>query len=113
MAKSSSVVKRAYVAYVIEWEESERGWGCRPDGYSLHVSPEEAKTYIDDFWEQQKEFNRKYGIVGVPDEYSRPVSGTPETIPITSKAAKALTEAHSAGKHGIRFHRRDEFAKFV
>jgi hypothetical protein len=29
-----------------EWEESERGWGCRPDGYSLHLDKEDRNTYI-------------------------------------------------------------------
>lgn len=49
----------------VQWEESERGWGVRPDGCSLHVSVEEAKEY------QKKHFVRLHDIYGdeSPDEY--------------------------------------------
>ena len=50
--------------YVQKWEESERGWGTRPDGYSLHLSESDAKEYVKDYWDgMPKE---------TPDEYSRP-----------------------------------------
>jgi hypothetical protein len=54
------------VATVIcqQWEESERGWGVRPDGYSLHLSAQDAKKYIDYHWEAMPKY--------VPNEYSRP-----------------------------------------
>jgi hypothetical protein len=29
------------------WLESERGWGVRPDGYSLHLSLGDRKRFID------------------------------------------------------------------
>ena len=29
-----------------KWEESERGWGTRPDGYSLHKSDADREQYI-------------------------------------------------------------------
>jgi len=49
---------------VQKWEESERGWGTRPDGYTLHLNMKDRDRYI-------KEFNAK-----LPDEppecYSRP-----------------------------------------
>ena len=51
--------------YAIEWEESERGWGTRPDGFSFHRSVEEAEEYLKDFISKQPK--------EVPDEYSRPV----------------------------------------
>ena len=102
-------MKKCYFAHIITWEESERGWGCRPDGFSLHVSQDEADNYIKEHWKREQEFNAKYGISGVPDEYSRPVSNKAEVVPITSKAAKALTEAHRAGKHGLHMHRKSDF----
>jgi len=33
-------------AYRIEWTEAERGWGIRPNGYSLHVTLEAAQKYL-------------------------------------------------------------------
>ena len=30
----------------IDWTETERGWGQRPDGKSFHISMEEAEKYI-------------------------------------------------------------------
>lgn len=33
-------------AYLLSWTEHERGWGQRPDGYSLHESPEECQRYL-------------------------------------------------------------------
>jgi len=54
---------------VQKWEESERGWGVRPDGYSIHLTDADRHAYINKYWDSMpKSF--------VPDEYSRP-SGTP------------------------------------
>jgi len=49
---------------VIEWLESDEGWQ-RPDGYSLHLSEEDAKNYIKEYWARMPK--------DVPCEYSRPV----------------------------------------
>lgn len=51
-------------AILVEWVESERGWGIRPDGYSVHVSKETAEQYIKDYWAMMPQ--------QAPDEYSRP-----------------------------------------
>lgn len=51
--------------YSIEWEESERGWGVRPDGFSFHSSIEESEQFLKDFFANQPK--------EVPEEYSRPV----------------------------------------
>lgn len=53
--------------YVQLWEESERGWGCRPDGVSLHKSKADCDEYIEEYWEGMPPT--------APDEYSRPCSG--------------------------------------
>jgi hypothetical protein len=47
-----------------KWEESERGYGTRPDGYSLHRSRAALHEYI-------QEYNDKLPPEP-PDEYSRP-----------------------------------------
>lgn len=76
--KSTPKVERKglFALYAIEWEESERGWGVRPDGYSFHRTPEEAKQYIQDYWSRQPKGE-------VPDEYSRPSSETPRLIEVS------------------------------
>jgi len=50
------------------WEESERGWGVRPDGCSLHLSVTDRKDFIDKIYKSRQDMNN------VPDEYDR-VSG--------------------------------------
>ena len=46
-----------------KWEEIERGWGTRPDGFSLHVSIESLKKLIV----QQRQLAEEY-----PEEFSVP-----------------------------------------
>ena len=50
--------------YRIKWIESERGWGTRDDGYSLHLTLEHAKKYVDDYWNGMPD--------SAPETYSRP-----------------------------------------
>ena len=49
--------------YLQRWEESERGWGVRPDGCSLHLTPTDGESYIDSIYESRGD--------DVPDEYER------------------------------------------
>lgn len=56
--------KAAYLVWCQKWEESERGWGTRPDGYSLHLTFQDAEIYIREYWDSMPD--------AVPDEYSRP-----------------------------------------
>lgn len=50
------------------WEESERGWGVRPDGCSLHLSETDRLAFCKEFWARE----RKNNIGGqTPEEYSR------------------------------------------
>lgn len=65
--------EKVFPVVVQEWEESEAGWGTRPDGYSVHTSVENAEKFIKDFWNKEK---TGYPSGKVPYEYSRPV-GTP------------------------------------
>ena len=54
--------------YFQRWEESERGWGVRPDGCSLHLSEDFHKKYLNEIYKiRQSE-------ILVPDEYDR-ISG--------------------------------------
>ena len=56
--------KKFHVVFCQKWEESERGWGTRPDGYSLHLTAEDLKRYIKEYWMEMPD--------AVPDEYSLP-----------------------------------------
>ena len=49
------------------WEESERGWGTRPDGYSLHLSEADRVAFVKDYWSKMPK--------EVPESYSRPYGG--------------------------------------
>jgi hypothetical protein len=58
-------------AWCQQWEESERGWGVRPDGYSLHPSREAAERFLQKFAADRAKESRENGGQ-VPDEYTRP-----------------------------------------
>lgn len=73
-----------------DWEESELGWGIRPDGYSLHLTEEDRKQYIKDYWADQPEGR-------VPDEYSRP-SGSAYLVDVQEHIWKEIKNS----KNGIR-----------
>jgi hypothetical protein len=47
-----------------KWEESERGWGCRPDGFSLHPDRSALARYVQAYWDRMPDIP--------PDEYERP-----------------------------------------
>lgn len=53
-----------YQAICQEWEESERGWGVRPDGFTLHLSLADRDAWIKAYWARMPD--------SPPDEYSRP-----------------------------------------
>jgi hypothetical protein len=47
------------------WLEIERGWGDRPDGYSLHTNPDAVTRYIKGYWDGMPD--------APPPEYSQPI----------------------------------------
>lgn len=55
------------------WEESERGWGVRPDGASLHINVESYRKYLNDIYDNRD-------TQEVPNEYDRVVGPVIETI---------------------------------
>ena len=72
-----------------EWEESERGWGTSPYGYSLHLNNEKRKKYIENYWKDQPDT--------IPDEYSRPC-GSPKDIYVDKNTFQELKT-----QEGLRF----------
>jgi hypothetical protein len=53
--------------FVQLWEESEAGWGVRPDGASLHLNESDSLIYVKEYWDKMPDT--------VPAEYSRPCTG--------------------------------------
>lgn len=67
-----TVPRRQETYLVQKWFESERGWGQRPDGWSLHRNREELDAYVKTYWGSMPS--------AVPDEYSAP-DGEPRVYP--------------------------------
>lgn len=88
---------------VQEWEESEAGWGCRPDGFSLHLNNTDCETYIKQYWDEEKKLN-KGGKT--PHEYSRQC-GKPFLHDVEDYVYEALVKAKNSKKVGIRVWCRD------
>jgi hypothetical protein len=75
-----------------DWEESERGWGTRPDGYSLHLHEDDREAFIKAYWDSMPDH--------APAEYSRPSGG------VRQERVDAATYAElEASEHGIRRYR--------
>ena len=86
-------MSQTHTAVAQNWEESERGWGVRPDGFSLHLSMEDCRRFREEYWAQQpKSF--------VPDEYSRE-RGEPLSVRVDEATFQALRAAHEEGESGI------------
>ncbi len=73
------------------WLETERGWGTRPDGYSVHKTPEDLKEFVKQYWDSMPNY--------VPDEYSRP-TGDPEFVEVTQE----LLDRVEASEYGVRIY---------
>ena len=77
------------IAWLQSWEESEAGWGQRPDGYSLHLTEQAAKDYTRGYMDEQK---RQLGPT-TPHTYNRP-AGKPYQVIINDQT---LTELKKEG----------------
>jgi len=76
-----------------EWLESERGWGTRPDGCSLHRDEESRERFIAGYWQGMPD--------AVPDEYSRPI-GEPTIAYVDKKTYEQINKSDN----GIRTYER-------
>lgn len=88
------VTKKKYELICQAWEESERGWGVRPDGYTLHLHEEDRKKFVA--WYYRTYNNKSY----VPEEYTR-TSGTPFTVVVDKKTYDKVKENSKAGNPGL------------
>jgi hypothetical protein len=59
--------------YVMAWEEIISGWDIRPDGWSVHISPDAYDDYLRRHWALHEEYLERRNMK-LPLEYSRPIS---------------------------------------
>jgi len=74
-----------------DWEESERGWGVRPDGFTLHLTMDNRDAYVNGYC---RTFHTE---AQAPDEYTR-VSGDPRLVEADDETYAKLTE-HADMQH--------------
>ena len=80
----------------VSWEESERGWGTRPDGCSLHLTQKDYAAYLNRYWATMPQ--------EVPDEYSRPAGR-----PVIAYARKPLyNRIKREGDYGLRLYESED-----
>ena len=68
------------------WEESERGWGTRPDGFTIHIDKDQHAKYVAWYY---KTFNNKSSA---PDEYTR-VCGDPIEVEVSDELYDRIQKA--------------------
>jgi len=85
-------------AICLLWDESELGWGIRPDGYSLHLNLEDCDAYVVDYWARMPR--------EVPYAYSRPACD-----PYTCEVEEDVYAEIKASKNGIRSFNRQNPAR--
>ncbi len=81
--------------WVIQWTEHERGWGCRPDGYSVHPTPFAAVDYVRAYWARMPK--------DAPDEFSKPETDAvqirlPPDHPVAAMVADGRSNRVFGGK---------------
>ena len=82
-------------AWVQAWEESERGWGTRPDGCWYYETKEMAEADTARMANEMRKREADVHHGEVPDEYSRPC-GAPLFIPVDQKLATEIRERSRA-----------------
>jgi len=81
-----------------EWLESESGWGQRPDGYTVHLSVDDSKTFVENYWAEVRRRNPS-GVT--PECYSRPY-GDPFVKDVEKGVYNRLKKLKKEGKFGFR-----------
>jgi hypothetical protein len=80
-------------AVVIDWLESEAGWGIRPDGWTIHRDTAAADRYLTAM--RDREAATHGGKT--PPEYIRP-DGKPRDVTVTPDVARAIIARESEGQ---------------
>jgi hypothetical protein len=90
---------RTHAALIQDWDEFERGWGSRPDGYTLHLSVEDHAEFVKGFYA-----GRGGAGKAVPDEYSA-VSGSARAIEVNSRIWRRLKKQRAEPEPMSEWHR--------
>lgn len=80
------------------WLETERGWGQRPDGVSLHLTNDDLKAFCKDYWDRMP--------AEVPAEYSKEC-GAPQLIDVEDYVYEDLERSKNNGVFGYRIYTMD------
>lgn len=86
-ATKAKPAKTAPVRTVIaqDWVERERGWGIRPDGFTLHLTTAARNAYI-------KHYNETYNnLPSAPDEYTC-ADGDAKMVQVSEKIYRKLVK---------------------
>jgi len=89
-------------AWLVEWTESERGWGKRPDGCWYYPSEKVAKKQTAALLKEMRDREAKIYKGSTPDEYSYPEN--PVFVPVSAELAAEIK------KHGEVYRHRPEKA---
>ena len=71
------------------WAERERGWGVRPDGYSLHLTADHLRRYVSAYWSRMPDTP--------PDEYECP-SGESYLVLVSADVMAKLYEKDGSAR---------------
>jgi len=82
-----------------DWEESERGWGTRPDGHTLHLTKEAHREHVKNFYDNQHKIFLDHGLKegDTPDEYTRIGNGFRQ-IAVRHDTWEKVRDADAEGK---------------
>lgn len=78
---------KIYPVFVQNWEESDSWSGPSDDGFTLHLTLEACKAYVEAFWKRQR---AQLGEA-TPEAYTR-TSGSPRPIDVNAKIYKKLVK---------------------
>jgi hypothetical protein len=93
-----------YILIKETWTESEAGWGCRPDGFSLHISKEDCTKYVKAYWDRMPP--RVNGAA--PHEYTHE-DGNLQVVQVSKKLYDQVKKSKS---FGVRYWNSD-YSKLV
>jgi len=98
-------MRKLYPVVIEEYIESERGWGQRPDGYSIHLTMEDYKAYQN----ERHTAERLHNPSGeTPECYVR-ACGSPITKDVEARIYRKLKKLKEEGKNGMRVWSKSDF----
>lgn len=100
----------AFRVVIQKWEESEAGWGTRPDGISIHTTMEECKKFRTQFWENEKKRNPS-GVT--PNEYSREDGEPFEVIIVSDEIKVALEDMNLFGVGSVNLYHNHPIERMI